>query len=650
MKTTIKYLLIFTLLLHYVACSSSKDDNDDLVNDFDVQFELPSSIDIYQGEEYKFSVKDGKSPSSSDFFILESDAGISTTYSIVSTSSESFTINFDDKITSGYYRVFIKRGARKKTYGKFYINIVEDIGFVPEEGTTVYGIVSSEGEGIEGVVVSDGYEVTTTDERGIYSLASEKKNGYVFISVPGNYEVSNSNNLPMFFQQLTAENTIEQKDFELIKTDNTKHVVLALADWHLAGRNNDEYQFNSQMLPDINETISEYKAQGTKVYGLTLGDLSWDTYWYQNNYKLPDYLKQMYKINSTIFNVIGNHDNDPYVANDWDAAKPFKQLVAPNYYSFNLGDVHYVVLDNIEWVNSGGSQGNIGSRNYNGKVVSYQMEWLKKDLATIKDKTTPIVVAMHIPLYSYPNLNADGSQSNSLRLDNGSQILSYLNGFSNVKVLTGHTHCNFTVEDSPNVMEYNIAAISATWWWTGRNGYAGNHICKDGSPGGYGVWEIDGKDMQYFYKSMGYEKDYQFRAYDLNEVHITAEKFAPESTEAKMAEYAGVYGSSNNNNEVLINVWGYDEDWKIEVKENENPLDVQRVNAKDPLHIISYEAQRLNVGSNPTSAFVTNNTAHLFKAQASSATSTLTIKVTDRFGKVYTETMTRPKTFTHTMQ
>ena len=36
----------------------------------------------------------------------------------------------------------------------------------------------------------------------------------------------------------------------------------------------------------------------------------------------------------------------------------------------------------------------------------------------------------------------------------------------------------------------------------------------------------------------------------------------------------------------------------------------------------------------------------VFKVTASSASSTLDIKVTDRFGNVYTETMTRPKAFT----
>ena len=65
-------------------------------------------------------------------------------------------------------------------------------------------------------------------------------------------------------------------------------------------------------------------------------------------------------------------------------------------------------------------------------------------------------------------------------------------------------------------MEHNTAAVCATWWWTGKSGYAGNHICKDGSPGGYGVWEIDGTDARWFYKSMGKPQNYQFRSYDLN--------------------------------------------------------------------------------------------------------------------------------------
>ena len=220
-------------------------------------------------------------------------------------------------------------------------NNAQSINSIPDvKGMTIKGIVYSDGMGVEGVVVSDGYEVTTTNADGVYYLQSEKKNGYVFISVPGNYEVENNKRLPQFFKRLKGGNSIEQRDFKLTKTDNTKHIVLAMADWHLAKRNDDLEQFTEGFLPDVNATIAEYEAKGVKVYGLTLGDLAWDSFWYSNNFALPEYLEYMNKINCTTFNVIGNHDNNPYAEGDWDAALPYKNIVAPNYYSFNLGNIH----------------------------------------------------------------------------------------------------------------------------------------------------------------------------------------------------------------------------------------------------------------------------------------------------------------------
>ena len=155
--------------------------------------------------------------------------------------------------------------------------------------------------------------------------------------------------------------------------------------------------------------------------------------------------------------------------------------------------------------------------------------------------------------------------------------------------------------------------------------------------------------MKWLYKSIGYDEDYQFRTYDLNKVHITAANFAPNSTDSELAEYAGSYSQQNMNNEVLINVWSYEKDWTIEITENGNHLDVARIEAKDPLHIISYDALRLNAGATPTSSFATNDTAHMFKVRASAPDTTLEIKVTDKFGNVYAESMVRPKAFSLSM-
>src|SRR5690606_9645982 len=391
-------------------------------------------------------------------------------------------------------------------------------------------------------------------------------------------------------------------------------------------------------------SIQTYKNAGTKVYALTLGEMTWETYWCQNDYGLPQYLTEMNKIDAMVFHTMGNHDNDPNFVADWGAEDRFRDVIGPTYYSFNIGKVHYIVLDNIEYLNT-------NNRNYNAKIVADQIAWLKKDLATITDKNAPLVISMHIQLHTNPGLSG-GNETTSYRLSNAQEFVDALNGFTNVNVVTGHTHINYRIEReaTPNIMEHNSGAVCATWWWTGRPDYAAkNHICKDGAPGGYVIWEMDGRDVRWTAKSIGKPIDYQFRAYDLNRVHLTKDGFAPKYTGNDWNNYAGEYANHNSKNEVLINVWGYDQKWEVEVLEEGQPLTVTRVRVRDPLHIVSYSAQRLNVNAVPTADFVTSLTAHMFKVKASSPNSTLEIKVTDRFGRVYRETMVRPKAFGYQM-
>lgn len=607
---------------------------------------VPGQINVVAQGEITLS---GKGFAEGDKFrlILTSDEGRTYTLDLLSFGDASATFALPADFTTGQYRIVLVRGDQEFTLGTCKINIVLQTDLPDKEGMTVKGLVYCNGVGVAGVVVSDGIEVTRTDENGVYYLPSQKANGFVFISIPANYEAPAEDNIPQFFKRLAGGSNVEQKDFQLTPTLNSKHVIVAMADWHLANRNDDLSQYQSGFLPDVNALINEYTAANTKVYGLPLGDGSWDAYWYANNFGLVEYKAEMKKVNCQMFNVIGNHDNDPYVADDWDSSKKYRDIIGPLYYSFNLGEVHYVVLDNIEYLNSGGAQGVIGQRNYNDVVSSEQLEWLKKDLATVEDKTAPLIIAMHAPLHRAPTLDENGDVVNSLSLNNGGALISALAGFSQVRVLTGHIHVNNTVKYSEAITEYNMGAVCATWWWTGKSGYANNHICKDGSPGGYGVLEIDGRDVKWYYKSAGHARNYQFRAYDLNKVHITAEAFAPNATDESLAAYAGVYATPNLNNEVLINVWGFGPGWSIEVSEGGVTLPVTRISGMDPLHIISYDAKRLNAGAEPTASFVTDPTTHLFKVAAGSATSSLEIKVTDVSGNEYVETMQRPKEFTY---
>lgn len=576
-------------------------------------------------------------------FVALTDATRNFTIQLKAITTNNCTFTIPANFTANSYRISVTRGTQSLLLGSSTIEV--PFANIPDvAGMTVKGSVYAAGVGLANVTVSDGVEVAKTDQNGTYYLASKKNKNFIFVSIPGGYEVSYVNSvLPVFYKNFTTDaNTIETVDFELKPVNNDKHVLLALGDMHLANRNDDVSQFQNGFLTDAAKSITKYKNEGYKVYALTLGDMTWDAYWYANNYSFSQYLNLIKTVNVPVFHTMGNHDNDPYINSDWQAETAFRTSLGPTYYSFNIGKVHYIVLDNIQYLNKGASQGVVGDRDYNGVIVADQIAWLKKDLAMITDKSTPIVVAMHIQLNNAPTLSGQ-NETASLRLNNSTEFINTLTEFTDVNVITGHTHVCYAYENSNNLMEHNSGAICATWWWTGRSGYANNHICKDGAPGGYGIWKFNDRNYQWLYKAIGEQENYQFRAYDLNKVHITAAKYAPKSTEEKLKPYTGTYANPNTNNEILVNVWGFDKKWKVEILENGTPLSVSRVRTLDPLHIISYEALRLNANAEPTEDFVTTNSAHFFKAKANGATTPIEIKVTDRFGNIYSETMIRPK-------
>ena len=71
MKGTTTYLLgVFAIFSLLIACNSKEGDETPADN-FDVRFELPTTIDIAKGGEHVFTVVDGKAPATSDSFILE---------------------------------------------------------------------------------------------------------------------------------------------------------------------------------------------------------------------------------------------------------------------------------------------------------------------------------------------------------------------------------------------------------------------------------------------------------------------------------------------------------------------------------------------------------------------------------------------------
>jgi len=650
MKNVLKYLLLALIAVSQLFACGGSDDEKTPADNFDVQFTVPGSVDVTEGGECTFAVSGGggKSPLTTDTFILESDAGISFVCPIVNTSSDSFTVRLADGCETGYYKVFVKRDARKKSFGRIYINIVEDIDFKPDAGTTVYGIVSSAGVGVENVVVSDGAEVTVTNEKGIYQLKSAKKWGYVFISVPSGYEVPSVGVLPQFHRALkNSADVVERADFKLEKVDGQdSYKIFMLGDMHLANRTGDLGQF-AQFTSDLTDYMTRHK--GEKMYALTLGDMTWDLYWYSNSYYFPQYLNTVNSQikNLQIFHTMGNHDNDFQTRSDYDAAVKYVDQICPTYYSFNIGKVHYVVMDDIDCSSYDGST----SRNYVKSLSAEQLDWLAKDLSYVA-KTTPVVVAMHAQVF-YPTTSGfkiDHDQVNTLRL------FDILDGYT-VRFVTGHTHKLFNVTpdapivDGHNFREYNSGSVCASWWWSG-NLTPGIHIGTDGTPGGYGIWDVTGTDFQCLYKSTGWPEEYQFRSYDLNNVHFSMADvpLMPSDISASVKnaymQYVNAY-PQNNDNEVLINIWNWNSDWTLSVvDENRKTLPYTEVWAYDPLHIAALSVKRFNnAGLKSTPSFITDKFTHFFKVKADDADTDLVITVKDEFGNEWTENMQRPKAF-----
>ena len=111
----------------------------------------------------------------------------------------------------------------------------------------------------------------------------------------------------------------------------------------------------------------------------------------------------------------------------------------------------------------------------------------------------------------------------------------------------------------------------------------------------------------------------------------------------KVSSY-GAYNEASDENLVYINVWDYNSDWDISVKENGKSLKVNKVSIYDPLFVLAYYGTRFNDTASPGQNAVL--TSHMFSVKASAPDTTLEITVTDDEDNEYKETMVRPKPFT----
>ncbi|MDE7116119.1 MAG: calcineurin-like phosphoesterase family protein [Muribaculaceae bacterium] len=637
-------LSVFSLCL--VNCGG-KDDPDPGPNGggntTEIKVTLPSSVDVVKGEDCRVDCENTLQTSDQIYLI---QGGTIKVCAVTEAAADHFCFKLPGDFVSGTYELNVKRDDRRVKIGNLIINVVaRKIEIQP--GTTVYGVVESAEGPIAGVVVSDGVEVTTTDSDGVYQLKSAKETGYVFISVPSGYECQLNGVFPDHYRTLmSASDLPENQSFVLNKVDQSKYKIVFLGDMHVANRqvNNDLSQFG-KVASDINTYVKGLQAS-QKVYGITLGDMTWDLYWYDRNYGPADYHETINTALSglPIYHTIGNHDNDMRAIGNQKAKNPFAVNIAPPYYSFNIGDVHYIMLDNVDCVTYNGD----GSRNHiEGQIYDPQWAWLAKDLAHV-DKSTPILVMMHVPVFSTTGVNTFGKN-----MKDCDKLLAAFDGYQLVHYVTGHTHRSYNIvpENSitggRNIYEHNLSAICSDWWWSG-NLTPGLLQASDGTPCGYGVWDISGKDIKWIYKCAGKDENFQFRTYDLNKVEFSMDDVPNLTNAAMRAQYANIIKAYDGvqRNEVLINAWQKNSRWTCTVKTADGTsLEVKEVSAFDPVQIMAQTMKRFNNDITSAPVGTAQNRHHFYKVVAPDADTDLVITIKDEFGHTWTETMERPKAF-----
>lgn len=411
---------------------------------------------------------------------------------------------------------------------------------------TVYGKVLCEEMPVQGVVMSDGYNLVKTDADGNYTLPVDlDQSEFVFVSIPSGYEMVSANPICKFYAPLSKTEQSQERNFRLKKVDNENHVLVVATDMHISGVTRpkapaiDTVMFRSGYLKDLAQLQKSYPA-GTKFYGLNLGDMVWEQYWKKNNVWYPEYIKMVEGINFPMFHTIGNHDYDDSFDNDDRASEQeYKKHLGPVYYSLNIGNIHYVMLDNMIYksVNK--------SHKYDVTLSQNQLDWLKKDLEMMPAHVKNVVVGLHCPTIRRNPISKQG-------LTNRNDLYALLSKY-NTTLLSGHNHFVETIQIADNMREYIFPSVCGASWYV--------QMCCDGSPAGYGIFEVNGDNMKHYKKFIRYPADYQFKVYN-------KEVYDNEGTPA-----------------ILINLFDWNDDWTLEASVDGKPVQVKHTSGKDPYYV-----------------------------------------------------------------
>ncbi len=432
--------------------------------------------------------------------------------------------------------------------------------------------------------VTDGTNIVTTDKKGKFTIETSDYKEYIYYSLPSGYESPVENGIPVFFKKINPSLKKQIINFELKKgtKPQTNHVFILWADPQV--HELEEFNQLQIVVDDVKKTLAALPA-GLPVHAISAGDNVFDKLIFFDQYK-----QLISQINVPFYHVIGNHDLDFNNRSNELSTKSFTAAFGPTHYSFNVGNVHYVVLKDVFYYGF--------SYRYMGYIDENQLQWLEKDLQKVKHGST-VIVSLHIPTTFGEAEKADNFETTLSNSVLNREALYKILAPYKTHILAGHSHTNWHTQPKPNIMEHVHAAASGAWWQ--------GEVCPDGSPKGYAVYEIAGDSVSWYFKGVNHDKSEQLKLYNTG-----ADKDFPQC--------------------FIANVYNFDSHWKVVWYENGVLKgEMTRYWGKDP-----YAAELYQPGKNKKHSWLrAGRTQHLFRAQPENPNAKITVEVTDRFGNKY---------------
>jgi C terminal of Calcineurin-like phosphoesterase/N terminal of Calcineurin-like phosphoesterase/Calcineurin-like phosphoesterase len=456
--------------------------------------------------------------------------------------------------------------------GGFIASSFVPAGILLGTDTKIKGRVLSNGVGLSNVVISDGYTVIVTDRKGRYELKAHPDAIAIFISTPAGHEFIHEDGICRHYRSITEINRKKEINFKLntLNKKDEEHQFIIWADPQVKNAK-DVRKMMEESVPDVQNLVAGL-APGTLMHGITVGDIVWDEL-----QLFAEYDKAVKQMGIPFYQCLGNHDMDYRKGGDETSDDTFQKTYGPTYYSFNRGKAHYIVMDNVRYLGK--------DREYDGFIQQHQLDWLQKDLSFVPPENL-VILCIHIPVHS-------GTK-------NRDALYAILQN-RQVHIMSGHTHYHVNAINK-NIYEHNHGTVCGAWW-TGP-------ICEDGTPGGYGVYKVNGTQLSWQYKATGKPLTYQMKIY--------------------------VQPYDATQKQVIVNIWNHDPAWKTNYwLDGVSKGELQQFEGIDPLAYSTMLGPDL---PKPRGFAEPKKTKHLFRTIVPAATNEIKIMATDRFGNQYTDT------------